>query len=222
MRVSAELPPLDFLPTLAERRRQDFRYQFRIWMGIAVCGALISTVPIAWDLHQRQEARAQAAAWREARQNLRAESAAFEVTRRRLAEMIAHRHAAVTLVERRQPAAYRLLDVMRACADGVRLTLVKTVDEHLRIEGYATTQSRVRETQKRLRALPWVRKVAEVESSVVPESIRRQWTGGDTSVAVPNIRRFTLRIELRQPQASPVLTGIADTERVITEVPDVR
>ncbi|WP_157123276.1 PilN domain-containing protein [Pandoraea vervacti] len=182
----------------------------------------MSIVPIAWDLHQRQQARAQGAAWREASQNLRAESVAFDVTRRRLAEMSAHRRAAVTLVERRQPAAYRILDVMRACADGVRLTLVRTVDEHLRIEGYATTQSRVRETQKRLRALPWVRKVAEVESSVVPESIRRQWTGGDTSVAVPNIRRFTLRIEIRQPQTSRVLTGIADTERVITEVPDVR
>ncbi|AKM30308.1 hypothetical protein AB870_09655 [Pandoraea faecigallinarum] len=192
-------------------------------MVIALCGAAVSAVPIGWDIHRREQARTERVALHAASQALRAESAAFDITRRRLAEMSAHRNAATALVARRQPAAYRLLDVMRACADGVRLTLVKTVEEHLRIEGYATTQSRVRETQKRLRALPWVRKVAEVESSVVPESVRRQWAGADTPAALPNIRRFTLRIELRQAPPSAVLAGIADVDGVMTqEVPDVR
>ncbi|WP_242558004.1 MULTISPECIES: PilN domain-containing protein [Pandoraea] len=227
MRMSAELPPLDFLPTLAQRRQRDFRRQWRIWLGIAACGAFASLGPIAWDEHQRRESKLQRVALRAASEKLSAEVRAFDTTVRKLGEMQAHRRATSALVGRRQPAAQRLLDVMRACADGVRLTLVKTVDEHLRLEGYATTQSRVRETQKRLRALPWVRKVAEVESSVVPESVRRQWAAGQASAAMPNVRRFTLRIELRQVPVPVVLAGVtdidADVDRPVTEeVPDVR
>ncbi|WP_150670340.1 PilN domain-containing protein [Pandoraea anhela] len=190
---------------------------------MAVGGALVSLLPIAWDVHQRREAQRQSIALQTASKKLSADVKAFDATVRKLAEMEAHRRATVALVERRQPAAQRLLDVMKACADGVRLMSVKTVEEHLRIEGYATTQSRVRETQKRLRALPWVRKVAEVESSVVPESVRRLWATEQASAAMPNIRRFTLRIELKQPPAPTVLAAIADMDgAAMEEVPDVR
>lgn len=223
MRVSAKFPPLDFLPTLAQRRQRDFRHQWRIWICIAVCGAVASLAPIAWDIHERREAQDQLVALREASRKLAGEAAAFDITGRKLADMSAHRRAVVALIERRRPVAYRMMDIMRACADGVRLTLVRSVDDHLQVEGYATTQSRVRETQKRLRALPWVRKVAEVESSVVPESVRRQWVGAQTSASVPNIRRFTLRIELKPSPTPTALAVDADVDASQTEeVPDAR
>lgn len=224
--MNVAFPALDLLPTLAQRRQRDFRRQWRIWIGIATCGAAASLVPIVWDVHQRGEAQAQRAALSAASETLKREVATFDVASRQLAEMNAHRRATVALVARRNSAAYRMLDVMQACADGVRLTLVKTVDDHWRVEGYATTQSRVRETQKRLRALPWVRKVAEVESSVVPESVRRQWVGAQTPDGVPNIRRFTLRIEIKPTPALVPLARIADLADVdgltTREVPDVR
>ncbi|MFJ2994770.1 PilN domain-containing protein [Pandoraea sp. NPDC087047] len=184
---------------------------------------MAALVPIAWDIQERREARAQLVALREASRKLIKETAAFDITGRKLAEMSAHRRAVVALIERRRPVAHRMLDIMRACADGVRLTLVRSVDDHLQVEGYATTQSRVRETQKRLRALPWVKKVAEVESSVVPESVRRQWIGAQTPVSVPNIRRFTLRIE-RKPSPTPTVLAVdADVDVSQTqEVPDAR
>ncbi|WP_174990257.1 PilN domain-containing protein [Pandoraea aquatica] len=162
-------------------------------------------------------------ALRATRERLAAEVAAFDMTRRQLVELGAHRRAVVALVERRPAAADRLLDIMRACADGVRLSMVKTAEAHLRIEGYAITQSRVRETQKRLRALPWVSKVKEVESSVVPESVRRQWTDAQTSAGAPNVRRFTLRIELKPAPTPVLLAAAADLDAQPTqEVPDVR
>ncbi|WP_322880996.1 PilN domain-containing protein [Pandoraea sputorum] len=166
---------------------------------------------------------AQQTALRATNERLAGEVAAFDMTRRQLAELRAHRRTVVALVERRSATADRLLDIMRACADGVRLSMVKAADAHLRIEGYATTQSRVRETQKRLRALPWVRKVTEVESSVVPESVRRQWTDAQTQAGAPNVRRFTLRIALKPMPTSAVLAGVSDLEGQTTEeVPDVR
>lgn len=225
MRSDVTLPPLDFLPTFAQRRQSDFRRQWRVWVCVAVCGAAASLAPIAWDRLQRREAQAQLVGLREANRKLNGEVAAFASTRRELAGMEAHRRAAIALIEQRRPVAHRIVDIMRACADGVRLTVIKNVEEHLQVEGYATTQSRVRETQKRLRALPWVRKVAEVESSVVPESVRRQWIGAQTSAAVPNIRRFTLRVELKPAPASisTALTVDADIEGSLTaEVPDAR
>ncbi|VVE19184.1 hypothetical protein PHO31112_03038 [Pandoraea horticolens] len=223
MRMSVEMPPLDFLPTLAQRRQRDFRRQCRMWACVAAFGALASLVPIVRDIHLHREALAQLAVLRVASDKLSATLTAFDITGRKLAIMHAHRRAAVALVERRQPVAYRLLDIMRACADGVRLTAVTTGDAQLRVEGYATTQSRVRETQKRLRALPWVRKVAEVESSVVPERVRRQWVSAAAQALAPNIRRFTLRIEWKV-DAKPIAlavdadAGVASRE----EVPDVR
>ncbi len=223
MRMSVEFAPLDFLPTLAQRRRREFRRQWRIWACVAACGALAALAPIAYDVYQRQEAKAHVVALHAASERLSGEVAAFDMTARKLAIMDAHRRAATALIERRQPVANRLLDIMRACADGVRLTSVKAGEDQLRIEGYATTQSRVRETQKRIRALPWVRKVAEVESSVVPESVRRQWVDGAMQASVPNVRRFTLRIELK-PVPKPVarMVDVANEVRSIEEVPDVR
>ncbi|VVE89937.1 hypothetical protein PBR20603_03911 [Pandoraea bronchicola] len=223
MRMSRKLAPLDFLPTLAQLRQREFRRQWRTWACVAAFGALASLAPIARDIHLRREASAQLAALRSAGDKLSGTLAAFDTAGRKLAVMGAHRRAAVTLVERRQPVAYRLLDIMRACADGVRLTSVKTGEDQLHVEGYATTQSRVRETQKRLRALPWVRKVAEVESSVVPQSVRRQWAGTATQTLVPNIRRFTLRIELKPVSNPTALAVSADIGNVsVEEVPDVR
>lgn len=223
MRVTKAFPPLDFLPTLAQWRRRDMRRQWRIWACVAACGATASLVPLAWDLHQRREMQAQQMALRAANEKLADEVAAFDMTRRQLAELRAHRRAVVALVERRPAVAERLLDIMRACADGVRLSMVKTADAHLRIEGYATTQSRVRETQKRLRVLPWVQKVTEVESSVVPESVRRQWADAQTQAGALNVRRFTLRIALKPAPTPVVLTGISDLDGQTTEeVPDVR
>jgi type IV pilus assembly protein PilN len=223
MRVNAKLPSLDFLLTLAQRRRREFHRQWRLWGAIAGLGAMAAAAPIARDLYLRGEAREQLAELRAGNEARSAERAAFDATGRTLAAMVAHRRAAVTLIEQRQSIAPRLLDVMRACADGVRLTSIKTGDDHLRIEGYATTQSRVRETQKRLRALPWVRKVAEVESSVVPESVRRQWAGGETTGAQPNIRRFTLRIEPKaQPRPAMLTADAADGTWPSEEASDVR
>ncbi|VVE83301.1 PilN domain-containing protein [Pandoraea sputorum] len=223
MRVTKAFPPLDFLPTLAQWRRRDMRRQWRVWACLAACGATVSLVPIVLDLHQRREMQAQQTALRATNERLAGEVAAFDLTRRQLAELRAHRRTVVALVERRPATADRLLDIMRACADGVRLSMVKTADAHLRIEGYATTQSRVRETQKRLRALPWVRKVTEVESSVVPESVRRQWTDAQTQAGAPNVRRFTLRIALKPMPTSAILADIADLDGQTTEeVPDVR
>ncbi|MDR3399242.1 MAG: PilN domain-containing protein [Pandoraea sp.] len=216
-------PPLDFLPTVAQRRQREFRRQWRMWACVAALGALASLAPIARDIHLRREALAQLMVSRAASDKLRGTLAAFDITERKLAAMGAHRRAAVALVESRQPVASRLLDIMRGCADGVRLTSVKSGEDQLRIEGYATTQSRVRETQKRLRALPWVRKVAEVESSVVPESVRRQWVSAASQALVPNIRRFTLRIDLKPVPKVIALGANADIDGVSTEeVPDVR
>ncbi|WP_281718186.1 PilN domain-containing protein [Pandoraea apista] len=222
MRVSATIPPLDFLPTLAQLRQREFRRQWRLWACVAAFGALAALAPIARDIQLRREAQSQLAALRAASEKLSGTLAAFDVTGRKLAVMDAHRRATVALIERRQPVAAQLLDVMRACADGVRLTAVKSGDGQLRIAGYATTQSRVRETQKRLRALPWVRKVAEVESSVVPESVRRQWVSVAAQALVPNIRRFTLRIELKVDTNPVALVIGADGGAVSEEVPDVR
>ncbi|MBN4666819.1 PilN domain-containing protein [Pandoraea nosoerga] len=220
--MKASLPPLDFLLTLEQRRQLAFRRQWRLWTAIAALGAVAAAAPIALDLHLRGEARARLAALRASNEARAGERAAFDATARALSAMVAHRRAAVTLVEQRQSVAPRLLDVMRACADGVRLTSVKSGGDHLRIEGYATTQSRVRETQKRLRALPWVRKVAEVESSVVPESVRRQWADADTSGPQPEIRRFTLRIEPK-PSPRPAARGVDTVDEWSSEeVADVR
>lgn len=222
MRLSTRIPPLDFLPTLAQLRQRAFRRQWRMWACVAVLGALAALVPMARDIQQRRDAQAQLTALREASDKLGGTLTAFDITSRKLATMNAHRRAALTLIERRQPVAYRLLDIVRACADGVRLTSMKTGDAQLRIEGYATTQSRVRETQKRLRALPWVRKVAEVESSVVPESVRRQWVSAAAQALVPNIRRFTLRIDVKAAaHPMPIVIG-ADVSAATEEVPDVR
>lgn len=222
MRVSTRIPPLDFLPTLAQLRQRAFRRQWRMWASVAVLGALAALMPMARDIQQRREAQAQLTALREASDKLGGTLKAFDITSRKLATINAHRRAALTLIERRQPVAYRLLDIVRACADGVRLTSVKTGDAQLRIEGYATTQSRVRETQKRLRALPWVRKVTEVESSVVPESARRQWVSAAAQTLVPNIRRFTLRIDVKAT-AHPMAFAIGtDASAVTEEVPDAR
>ncbi|UVA79196.1 PilN domain-containing protein [Pandoraea commovens] len=223
MRVTQAFPPLDFLPTLAQWRRREMRRQWRVWVCLAACGAMASLVPIAWDRHQRRDMQAQQTALRATKDRLAGEVAAFDMTRRQLAQLRAHRRTVVALVERRPAAADRLLDIMRACADGVRLSVVKMADAHLRIEGYATTQSRVRETQKRLRALPWVRKVTEVESSVVPESVRRQWADAQTQAGALNIRRFTLRIALKPVPAPVVFAGVSDLDGQTTEeVPDVR
>ncbi|VVE18682.1 hypothetical protein PTE31013_03039 [Pandoraea terrigena] len=221
--MKVDFPPLDFLPTLAERRQCEFRRQWRIWGGVAVCGALASAAPMARDIFQRQQIQAQMAALRAASERLGGQSAAFDTAARALAAMGAHRRAAAALIERRQPVAYWLLDIMRACADGVRLTSVKIGEEHVRVEGYATTQSRVRETQKRLRMLPWVRKVAEVESSVVPESVRRQWVGAATQASVPTLRRFTLRIERKLASKPVALSVNAEVDGLSSEeVSDVR
>jgi type IV pilus assembly protein PilN len=223
MKMSMIFPPLDFLPTPAQLRQREFRRQWRMWACVAVFGALASLAPIARDIHMHREALAQLTALRAASDKLHTTLTAFDMTARKLAAMGAHRRAAVALVERRQPVADRLLDIMRACADGVRLTSVKTGDDQLRVEGYATTQSRVRETQKRLRALPWVRKVAEVESSVVPQSVRRQWVGAEAQDLVPNIRRFALRIDLKSVAGPVALGAHADVDAVSREeVPDVR
>lgn len=222
MRMNVTLPPLDFLPTIAQCRQRDFRRQWRVWACVAACGALGSLAPIARDFALKREAQAQLATMRLAIAKREGETTAFDLSTRQLAALEAHRRAAIALIERRQPVAYQLLDLMRACADGVRLAGVKTAEAQLRIEGYATTQSRVRETQKRLRALPWVRKVAEVESSVVPQSVRRQLVGADDA-GVPNLRRFALRIDLKPVVVASVSTFDRDIETSPREeVPDVR
>lgn len=221
MRLKTTLVPLDFLPTLAQRRRREFRRQWRCWAGVAACGALTALAPILHERYRSTAARAQLMAMRSPSEALRGESAAFDMTSRTLATMAAHRRAAVTLIERREPVARRLLDVMLACADGVRLTVVKTGDGQLRVEGYATTQSRVRETQKRLRTLTWVRKVVELESSVVPHSVTRQWAGATNDVAMPNIRRFALRLDLK-PMSTTGSSAIDMDAISREEVPDAR
>ncbi|VVE03346.1 hypothetical protein OYT13_23000 [Pandoraea sp. XJJ-1] len=223
MRMKVQFPPLDFLPTLAQRRQREFARQWRIWGCVAACGGLASLAPMARDISLRQQTQAQVTALRAASEKLGGQIAAFETAGRELAAMDAHRRAAAALIERRQPVANRLLDIMRACADGVRLTSVKIGEDQARVEGYATTQSRVRETQKRLRTLPWVRKVAEVESSVVPEAVRRQWAGGATQASVPTLRRFTLRIELKRAPRPVALSVTAEVDGLPSEeVPDVR
>ncbi|VVE22329.1 hypothetical protein PEP31012_03219 [Pandoraea eparura] len=221
--MKVEFPPLDFLPSFAERRQREFRRQCRRWACVAACGGLASLAPVARDLSQREHIQAQTAALRAASERLSKHAAAFDSAGRALAAMGAHRRAAAALIERRQPVAYRLLDIMRACADGVRLTSVKFGDDQVRVEGYATTQSRVRETQRRLRTLPWVRKVAEVESSVVPESVRRQWVGAVTQASAPTLRRFALRIE-RKLASNPVAMSVnAEVDGLSSEeVSDVR
>lgn len=202
------LPPIDLLPTLAQRRQRDFRRQWQIWAALALVGALLALLPIAWDVHARREGQAQLLALNAARSRLDAETASFDTTRRTLAGIRAHRRVVLALVTRRQDMAGRLLDVMRACADGVRLASLDIDDRQLNVGGFATTQSRVREMQKRLRSLLWVKKVAEVESSLIPESVARQLMGANPPASLPAVRRFAVRVVPR-PIAEPVFAGDA-------------
>ncbi|VVE58937.1 hypothetical protein PIN31115_05427 [Pandoraea iniqua] len=218
MAVRPHLPPIDLLPTLAQRRQRDFRRQWQIWAVLALAGALLALLPIAWEVRARNEGQAQLLTLNAARSRLDAETASFDTTRRALAGLRAHRRAVLALVARRQAMADRLLDVMRACADGVRLASVDIDDRQLHVDGYATTQSRVREMQKRLRSLPWVKKVAEVESSLIPEGAARQLMGADAPASLPAVRRFAVRVEHR-PVAEPALTdgGVWDQEEGIDD-----
>lgn len=202
MAVKPHLFPLDFLPTLAQRRQRDFRRQWQVWAVLALAGALLALLPIFWGAHLDREARTQLSASREAQQRLAAQTDAFDAAQRALAGIRAHRVAVIALTARRQDVATLMLDVMRACADGVRLGSVKLDDRQLHVDGYATTQSRVREMQKRLRSLPWVKKVSEVESSVIPEGVARQLMGSNPPATLPTVRRFALRIEYRPVAAS--------------------
>ncbi|VVE57212.1 hypothetical protein PPN31114_05179 [Pandoraea pneumonica] len=206
MAVMPKLPLVDLLPTLAQRRQRDFRRQWRVWAGLALAGVSLTLVPIVWDLHLRRGAKTQLLTLREARQRLDAKVVSFDVAQRALARMRAHRQAALALVARRQDVAGHLLDVIRACADGVRLADVKLDGHQWHVDGYATTQSRVRELQKRLRSLPWVKKVSEVESSLIPEGVAHQLVGANPPSSLPAIRRFALRVEDR-PAAASALTA---------------
>ncbi|MGC7406434.1 PilN domain-containing protein [Pandoraea pneumonica] len=204
MAVKPHLLPLDFLPTLAQRRQRDFRRQWQGWTVLALLGASLALLPILWGVHLRREARTQLSASREAQQRLAAQTDSFNAAQRALAGIRAHRVAVLALTASRQDVAALMLDVMRACADGVRLGSVKLDDRQIHIDGYATTQSRVREMQKRLRSLPWVRKVSEVESSVIPEGVARQLMGPNSPATLPTVRRFALRIEYRPVAAPPM------------------
>ncbi|WP_087686296.1 PilN domain-containing protein [Pandoraea sp. PE-S2R-1] len=206
MGVMPRLPPIDLLPTLAQRRQRDFRHQWRIWGALALAGALLALLPITWEVHARGEGRAKLLALNAARSQLDAAAASFDTTRRALAGIRAHRRAALALITRRQDMAGRLLDVMRACADGVRLAGVDIDDRQLNVSGFATTQSRVREMQKRLRSLPWVKKVAEVESSLIPEGVARQLMGANPPASLPAVRRFAVRV-VHRPVAEPAFAG---------------
>lgn len=233
MRVTVFSEPLDFLPTFAQRRRRDYRRFARVWAVAGLVGLSLVAVPGGCDEQARRRDLAQIESLRAAQMKLRGEQMAYIETMRALNPERAHRQAVVAISRMRWSASGRLLDVIRLAGDGLRLTTLEAREKALRIEGFALTQTRVRDLQKRLRALDWVSKVSEVESSAVPEALaralvdatdesgaqgagaagnaaaghsleaagkvgvspRRTAAGAGKTKAVPDLRRFALRVE---------------------------
>lgn len=205
MGVTLRSDALDFLPTYDQRVRRDFRQLARQWLVAGMVGVALLAAPAGWDWRRLNEQRSRLALMQAAQARLHGDALVHETLRSALTRMRNHRRAALSVDAMRWSAPARVLDVMRACSDGTRLTTLEATAGALRIEGYATTQSRVREMQKRLRALPWVRKVAEVESSMVPAAVAQALVG-DVAVAdgasrrratPATLRRFTLRVDPR-------------------------
>ncbi|GAB3630087.1 hypothetical protein PTE30175_04751 [Pandoraea terrae] len=182
---------LDLLPTCGQRLRAAYLRLARAmavfsFAGLVIAGGLILSGERALTA-RASRVKAAGVISHAMQEDLRE----WEALTRRLAQARSHRLAAIAIHEQRWKSPAALIDLAKLVPFGMRLDQISGHPGELRVEGVTSAQARVKEYQRALRTLPWVRRVTVVDMRMTPVSAGS--AGGMSRLQ--GIRRFTLKLD---------------------------